>query len=273
MQPRDASSRRTSASASPRPRAPQSESVRAAGSPQVRLLPDDTAASSNISSDASESEWSGRVRVPGRARPATAPGGETRESQATGSFARSNSNCARALTAPRPRPVRSSPSFVIPSRAVARERRRCNNFSPTRGRVAAGACADADFPCVPEATASTEHKDDLDAMITVRRRARPSPDTSRSFRRSDARISRVPGRFSRQMTWHLTVRRPSSFFAAARVAARRGPSANAAAPHPRARKLTSPRTIHSRRSMKRDVVRTVDRWTRRCSPRTCATSC
>jgi hypothetical protein len=139
-------------------------------------FPTDAAASSNIYSDASESDWTGPVRVPARARPATAPGDETRDARATAWSTRSIPERARADRPPVPsRPLLSHP-LVIPSRAVARERRQCDIFSAARARVAAGACADADSPCVPEDAASAEYEDDLDAMITVRRRARPPRD-------------------------------------------------------------------------------------------------
>jgi hypothetical protein len=139
-------------------------------------FPTDAAASSNIFSHASESDWTGPVRVPARARPATAPGDETRDARATAWSTRSIPERARADRPPVPsRPLLSHP-LVIPSRAVARERRQCDIFSAARARVAAGACADADSPCVPEDAASAEYEDDLDAMITVRRRARPPRD-------------------------------------------------------------------------------------------------
>jgi len=172
-------------------------------------FPTDAAASSNIYSHASESDWTGPVRVPARARPATAPGDETRDARATASSTRSIQKRARADRPPVPsRPLRIPPARYSFSRSRARGatmrhllgRARARRRGGVRGRGLAVRPRGRRVRRVRGRPGRDDHGAST-RPPTARPRRRAPP---RAARRDEATacISRVPDRFSRQMTWH-----------------------------------------------------------------------
>ena len=155
----------------------------------------------------------GTVRVQARARLATAPGDETRDSRATVLSTRSNLERARALTDHPFLLVRHLPPAPYSfSRSRAREtmqqllaRSRARRRGGVRGRG---------LPVRPRGqrvrrVRGRSGRDDHGASSrpSTTRPFDASPDAARRTDEATAGISRVPDRFSRQMTWHIvTVR-------------------------------------------------------------------